>query len=154
MTYPYYLRANDSVGWNAIVKNFVSCFSDNSAPFPTEISHFLENIDDVHRNLFSPAFERLWQKYTNNFELEDVIALVEISTSINNNIRMRNRVDVVYMDFSRAFDRIDHRLQLNKLARYSMPLQLFRVIASFICNRSYELKIGRDTSASQNTFAI
>lgn len=62
--------------------------------------------------------------------------LATFTQHISEVIDGRGQVDVVYMDFSRAFDRIDHSLLLHKLAYYGFTPPLLNLIKSYISNRS------------------
>jgi hypothetical protein len=55
-------------------------------------------------------------------------------------------VDVVYLDFSKAFDKISHSLLLLKLQRRGLPSQLVAWIASFLANRRQRVVFGSDAS--------
>lgn len=66
--------------------------------------------------------------------------LHELSEFIYESFAKRSTVDVVYFDFSKAFDRMDHGLLAAKLAKLSMPYELFRCIMNFFSGRSYKLK--------------
>lgn len=45
------------------------------------------------------------------------------------------QVDVVYTDFSKAFDRIDHAVLLFKLSKVGFSNQLLQLLRSYLCNR-------------------
>lgn len=47
----------------------------------------------------------------------------------------RCQVDVVYTDFSKAFDRLDHYLLLKKLESFGLSDSLIMVVRSYLCNR-------------------
>lgn len=66
--------------------------------------------------------------------------LIEITSFINRMHREKTQVDVVYIDFSKAFDRINHSKMLAKFAELSMPLSFFKLVANFVCNRTYQLR--------------
>lgn len=51
-------------------------------------------------------------------------------------------MDVIYLDFSRAFDTINHVRLMKKLAAMAMPFELHRLILSFITGRRYTIKTG------------
>lgn len=73
--------------------------------------------------------------------------LLEITQFLHDNIRSEDRMDVVYFDYSKAFDQVDHKLLAAKLAEISMPYLLFKTIMNFIAFRTYSLKIdGKVTS--------
>lgn len=72
--------------------------------------------------------------------------LLEMVDYIGNNFKQSKQTDVVYIDFSRAFDRMSHRGIITKLCKYSTPPEFIKCIASFICNRTYVLKVdGNET---------
>lgn len=66
--------------------------------------------------------------------------LIEASTFIQNGMRSGGQVDVVYFDFSKAFDRLNHQVLAKKLAKYGFPYCLFRAILAFVTNRKLILR--------------
>lgn len=52
-----------------------------------------------------------------------------------------HQVDVIYFDFSKAFDQVRHDLLAIKLCKLSIPYNFLRVIMKFIIGRVYVLKI-------------
>ena len=48
------------------------------------------------------------------------------------NLDCKECMDVIYLDFSKAFDKISHSLLLLKLERRNIPRQLINWIASFL----------------------
>lgn len=46
-----------------------------------------------------------------------------------------NQVDTVYTDFSKAFDRVDHKVLLFKLGRLGFPISFTQWLSSFLRNR-------------------
>lgn len=67
--------------------------------------------------------------------------LLEISQYLHDNIGTAESIDVVYFDYSKAFDQVDHRTLATKLARLSMPYLLFKSTMNFITYRKYILKV-------------
>lgn len=67
--------------------------------------------------------------------------LLEFTQFAQEAINRGSAVDVLYFDFSKAFDRVDFGLLAKKLAALSMPATLFTVLINFITNRTYQLKI-------------
>ena len=55
-------------------------------------------------------------------------------------------VRVVMLDFSKAFDLINHHLVLNKLQSYGLSAHIFRWMATFILVRAQRVKIGNEYS--------
>lgn len=52
------------------------------------------------------------------------------------------QVDVVYTDFEKAFDRVDHAILLRKLYSLGIHGSLFRWITSYLSNRSQAVTLG------------
>jgi hypothetical protein len=59
----------------------------------------------------------------------------------------RRLVDVVYFDFSRAFDSVSHPKLIHKLSAYGLTGRLLNIIAAFLSNRRQRVIIGNDSSA-------
>lgn len=64
-----------------------------------------------------------------------VTNLIEISQFIYENIKKGGRFDVIYFDFSKAFDRVDHGILAVKLTKIGIPLKLLNTIMSFVTSR-------------------
>lgn len=54
----------------------------------------------------------------------------------------RTQVDAVYTDYSKAFDKIDHKVLLTKLANHGFHGDLFRWLSSYVLNRSQAVTVG------------
>jgi ribonuclease P/MRP protein subunit RPP40 len=48
----------------------------------------------------------------------------------------RKQIDVIYIDFSKAFDRVDHKLLLTKLDSFGFSDNLIQLIASYLSDRA------------------
>ena len=60
-----------------------------------------------------------------------------------------HNTDIVFLDFSKAFDRVDHSVLLRKLSRIGIggsPLNWFR---AFLAGRNQKVRIGSQISESQ-----
>ena len=55
-------------------------------------------------------------------------------------------VDSVYLDFSKAFDKVDHGILLSKLYRLNIQGRLLRWIASFLRDRTQSVRVGSSLS--------
>ena len=55
---------------------------------------------------------------------------------ILNNFLQQNETDVIYLDFAKAFDKVDHQILLQKLKNIGISGKLFNWIQSFLTDRS------------------
>ena len=62
--------------------------------------------------------------------------LIEITSTIVNNFENRSQTDVIYTDFSKAFDRVNHKMLIKKLDLLGLPTWLLKWISSYLCNRT------------------
>ena len=46
-----------------------------------------------------------------------------------------SNADVVYLDFTKAFDKVDHRIVLHKLKKLGIHEKIYQWIESFLSNR-------------------
>jgi hypothetical protein len=71
-----------------------------------------------------------------------VTNLVLLNDFITESMEEGSQVDVVYTDYSKAFDRIDHLLLISKLQLAGIRGDLLRWFASYIGNRSQAVVLG------------
>lgn len=57
-------------------------------------------------------------------------------------IDKRQQIDAVYIDFSKAFDRVPHQLAIEKLKRIGFPDWLTKWFSSYLSKRSASVKLG------------
>ena len=62
--------------------------------------------------------------------------------------KLNSYVRVVMLDFSKAFDLINHHLLLDKLQSYGLPAHILRWMATFQLDRAQRVKIGNEYSHS------
>lgn len=74
--------------------------------------------------------------------------LLEQTHQIMETIKAGGRMDVIYFDFSKAFDHVNHTKLFAKLSKLSIPLPLLKLVASFIVGRTYILKVDGITTTS------
>ena len=55
-------------------------------------------------------------------------------------------VDLIYLDFMKAFDSVPHKRLLLKLASYGIKGKNLDIIDAFLCNRQFVVRIGDTTS--------
>lgn len=68
--------------------------------------------------------------------------LAEFTGYVLGNMEGGGQVDVVYTDFEKAFDRVDHFILLYKLERLGIHGDLLRWIKSYLTNRSQAVVLG------------
>lgn len=64
-----------------------------------------------------------------------VTNLLEVSQYIAESIDESSQVDVIYLDFSKAFDRLDHNILIHKLHACGFSDSLVRLFGSYLSNR-------------------
>lgn len=64
-----------------------------------------------------------------------VTNLISVSQYIASSLDQRLQCDVIYTDFSKAFDRLDHGILLAKLRKIGLSSDLLSIFKSFLCNR-------------------
>lgn len=57
-----------------------------------------------------------------------------------------NNVDIVYLDYQKAFDRVPHLRLLNKLHAYGIRGQTLRWVQDFLINRTQQVSVGKSLS--------
>lgn len=62
--------------------------------------------------------------------------LVEITQYVSEVLDEGNQVDVIYTDFSKAFDRLDHELLLSKLDTFGVSVNLLNLFRSYLNDRA------------------
>lgn len=72
--------------------------------------------------------------------------LLETFDLISYQLSRKEPVDVVYMDFSKAFDTVPHDLLIHKLVAYGFPTVLTRWIANYLRFRKQRVVLGQAES--------
>ena len=69
-------------------------------------------------------------------------ALIEMTHNWLQDLEIPGKVvRILFLDFRKAFDRVDHRIILKKLANTGLPNFLIKWITSFLCCRKQRIKI-------------
>lgn len=74
--------------------------------------------------------------------------LLLVTNDIVKAFNCQSQLDVIYTDFSKAFDKVDHVVLLHKLKLYGITGELLKFFASFLSGRKLFVKMG---SVSSNT---
>jgi hypothetical protein len=72
--------------------------------------------------------------------------LLEYCNAVTVALDRKHCVDVIYLDFSKAFDKVSHSLLLHKLRCRQLPNRLVRWIESFLLNRKQRVVLGEQSS--------
>lgn len=76
--------------------------------------------------------------------------LMTFSSHVFNAVGARGQVDVIYTDFSKAFDKLNHKILLQKLMVFGSDFIPVAWIASYLCSRKQYVKISGDDSFVYN----
>jgi Reverse transcriptase (RNA-dependent DNA polymerase) len=69
-----------------------------------------------------------------------VTNLIEFTTYILNSLEDGVQIDAIYTEFSKAFDKVNHRLLLHKLSTIGFGVSFLKWIASNLTNRKQYVK--------------
>ncbi|XP_055632453.1 uncharacterized protein LOC129772944 [Toxorhynchites rutilus septentrionalis] len=112
---------------NCIPKVFQSMLLDHIYP---AVRHFIAN--EQH------GFAKKRSTVTN---------LMSYVSLLIDKIKKRQQVDAIYVDFTKAFDRVPHTLAVEKLRRFGYPLWLTNWINSYLTDRCAYVQIGSSVSS-------
>jgi len=103
------------------------------------------------------VFEKIVASYLTNYLLENNIihsaqhgfikgksCLTNLLTAINDwtlAVDRRQSCDVIYLDFKKAFDMVDHSILYNKLQKLDLPPFLLVWLNSYLCNRRLRVSV-------------
>lgn len=72
--------------------------------------------------------------------------LMELVTLANESFAEKCQIDVLYTDFSKAFDKVDHALLLNKMFELNFDHGLIKWVASYLYNRIMKVTVNNSFS--------
>lgn len=72
--------------------------------------------------------------------------LLEVAQYISTNRSPTTRIDAVFIDYAKAFDRVSHAVLVRKLAKKGVPIDVLGTIMLLVLERKFQLKIGKTTS--------
>ena len=73
--------------------------------------------------------------------------LIEHVDSVLTNLNEGNEVDVIYLDYSKAFDKVDHNILLAKMKRYGITGKVYTWIESFLTGRQQAVVVDGEKSS-------
>lgn len=74
--------------------------------------------------------------------------LLDVTQRITEGMAVSERVDAVFLDMTKAFDRLSHTKIVEALATIGMPLLQTRFLMALIMGRKYQVKIGETISTN------
>lgn len=78
-----------------------------------------------------------------------ITCLLQCLNSWTTSLDFHSPVDVVYLDFSKASDRVPLKRLLQKLEHFAIRGELLRWIESFLSNREFSVRVGRAFSSGR-----
>jgi hypothetical protein len=72
--------------------------------------------------------------------------LLETLDLVTSQLSKKTSIDIIFLDFEKAFDKVSHRLLLHKLEKYGITGKLLKWIKAFLTNRSQRVILGDATS--------
>ena len=76
-------------------------------------------------------------------------ALIQMVDNLLSNINLNEFTGILFVDFAKAFDVIDHSLLLRKLELYRLPPMFLKLMSSFLSNRKQLVSINNSSSNFQ-----
>uniref|UniRef100_A0A8R1EGJ7 Reverse transcriptase domain-containing protein n=1 Tax=Caenorhabditis japonica TaxID=281687 RepID=A0A8R1EGJ7_CAEJA len=65
-------------------------------------------------------------------------------------MKARKYVDVIYLDYAKAFDRVPHDILLGKLVDANLNPNLIKWIRSYLSNRNFSVKVNNESSTPKH----
>ena len=96
-------------------------------------------IDHVHQQIYELQYGFLRGRSTTSQMLYICNELLDV-------LEKRGQVDVVYLDFAKAFDKVNHDLLLVKLYNFGIRGKLLRWLSNFLCGRFQRVTVLGATS--------
>jgi Reverse transcriptase (RNA-dependent DNA polymerase) len=103
----------------------------------TIICNFSKIFEIVLNRFLSTHVNSLMSPYQHGFirGRSTVTNLATITQYIAEGIDRSSQTDVIYMDFSKAFDRLDHGILINKLSTFGLSNTLLKLFNSYLQDR-------------------
>ena len=115
-------------------------------------SHIIKLFEKVIRNRLVDYLERngIFKNNQHGFRKKRS-CLTQLLTHVDHilkSLNSGNKVDVIYLDYAKAFDKVDHNILLAKLWKYGIQGKLYRWIRSFVSGRKQTVVV----EGSKSTF--
>ena len=77
-----------------------------------------------------------------------ITQLLEVMEILTDCIDAGQQIDIVYLDFKKAFDSVPHQRLLVKLKSYGILGNVYKWVENFLTDRTQRVRVGRDMSSS------
>ena len=89
-------------------------------------------------------------RHKRSCETQLILTIHDLAKSLDSGLQS----DVIFLDFSKAFDKVDHRLLLHKLDHYGIWGGLLSWLRDFLTNRKQQVVIAGNQSLSADVTYI
>jgi len=79
--------------------------------------------------------------------------LVKIVDEISINLNKRSKPATAFLDIEKAFDKVWHQGLIYKLIQFQLPIQLLKLLESFLQHRTFEVRVNDSSSSSRPILA-
>ena len=122
-----------------ILKKPLKRFAENYRPISL-ISHIIKIFERIIKKNLVNFLEKhkLLKKFQHGFRKHRscLTELIDYRNEILDAILKKKNIDVVYLDFSKAFDRVDHKVVLEKARKLGIQGKILKWLAQFLINRT------------------
>ena len=130
--------------------------AENFRPI-SKTSHIIKTHERVLRNKLVSYFEcnSLFSLNQHGFRAgrSTLTQLLQHFDSINEGLVNNIDTDSIYLDYEKAFDKVDHSLLLAKLSRYQLPDLFVSWVSSFLSDRTQTVVVGGMQSRPQRVIS-
>lgn len=100
-------------------------------------------LEGLLHDLVYPVVQPAISKFQHGFvkKRSTISNLMAFTSTATNTIEKRHQVDTIYVDFSKAFDKVPHDLAVAKLSRLGLPSWIVTWIDSYLSSRKAFVKI-------------
>ena len=79
-----------------------------------------------------------------------VTQLLHFLDQVYKGLESGQKVEVIYTDFEKAFDKVDHGVLLSKLYHYGVRGKLLKLIESYLKDRTFSVRVGDSLSTPRS----
>ena len=138
--------------------------SANITPIP-KIKQPRDITSDIRPISLTPILSKCLEKYIAHWILESIEdkidpnqfggirglstthALVDMVHRWHDGIHCNKSIRILFLDYSKAFDLVDHTLLIEKFKNLGVPNILLRWLCNYLCDRKQRVRIGKEISS-------